>query len=267
MAEVENNKLIMRAKSAEVRLELEKDPDNPQLWYKLGMAVAEEEGLEAAIDLYSQALVLNPFSALLYFGRGRRQIGLRKYLLCIADMTMAQRLEPHSFHNWYYRAIARYLNDDFEGAIQDLNECHKYTRAEEKYPLYVWLFRAHWDGGQKDKARTLLDSIETDLIPSRMDYGYRRQIQLLKGDIKAEDMIDLEDLEAHSLVKQAGMDYEARLQLEVESMTYSLYTYYNYVGEQDKANESLLKIAAFKPSAAFGYLAGTAEAKKRGLIS
>ncbi len=265
-SEVENNKLLMRANSENVRSKLKDDPDNPDLWNELGMAVAEEEGLEAAIDIYSEALVLNPFSALLYFGRGRRQIGLRKYIRCIADMTMAIRIEPDSFTHWYYRAIPRYLDKDYEAAAADLRECFKYTTDNEKYPVYVWLFRCYLDSGQRELAEKLLAEVDYSLIPHRMDYGYRREMQLFNGMIKPEELIDLEDLEKNSLIKQEGIDYDSRLRLEIESMTYGLFTYYDYIGDEIKANETLLEIASFEPSAAFGYLAGTATAKERGLI-
>ena len=253
-------KLVLRANSTEVKERLKESPTDPELWYQLGMALNEEQGEDASIEALSQGLVYNPFSAQLYFGRGRRFIKKRCYWHCIADMTMAIRLQPEVWNYFYYRAVAENLNGQTEDAIADFMECFKQTEPCEQYPLVDWLFLCCLDQNNRERAKEMLDLIDANIIPPAMDYAYRRRVQLYKGIVTPEEFIDVEHIKSHCL------QLPNRVQLEIETLTFGLFVYYNYIDDQEKANETLLKIASFKPSAAFGYLKGTAIARERGLI-
>lgn len=259
-------KLLNFKTSEEILREMQEGPHTPELWYDLGMAIADEKGLEAAIEVFSQGLIEFPFSDVLYFARGRRCIGLRKYILAIADATMALRLNPYPFSHWYYRALPRYLNHDYSEAISDLMQCLRILDDDEKYPVYVWLFRCYVESGQFDKAQALLDSVDTSIPTNRMDYGYRREFQLFKREVTPENLIDIDDIEKHSLVNEEGIDHDARMRLEIESITFALFTYYTFYGDEAKANEALKKMMSFEPSAAFSYLSARGFAEERQLI-
>ena len=255
-------KMLMTPDLEESKSALAQDPENPELWYQLGMAVGVKEGAEASIDVFSQGLIYNPFNAPLYFGRGRKNIGLRKYWRAIADATMAIRLEPDIWTYWYYRAVPRNLAGDAKGALEDFMQCYRMTPENERYPLIDWMFLCCLDMGDREKAKEILNLIDTSVEPSHcMDYAYRRRVRLYKGEIKPEEMIDDEDIMKHAYVTQPG-----RVQLEHETLTFGLFAYYTYIGETEKANETLQAIAALEPSAAFGYLKGTGIARQRGLI-
>lgn len=256
----ERNKLIMRANSADVYKELEEDPHNPELWFKLGMALADEKGADAGIDAFSQGLVYNPFNAGLYFGRGRKNIGLGNYWRSIADTTMAIRLEPEKWNHWYYRGVTNNLNGCYKEAIADFEQCLLLVGPEEYYPLIDWLFQCYVDLGQMDKAKATLDRIDTSVVPPTMDNGYRRRVQLYKGEVTPDEFIDVEEIE-RTCLKLPG-----RVELEVTSLTLGLYVYYTYKGETEKANEVLRQLPNMKPAAAFAVIKGTQLAKQRGLI-
>jgi tetratricopeptide (TPR) repeat protein len=255
-------RLVMRAKSADVLAAMGNDQSSdPELWYRLGVAYGEEKGPEAAIEAFSEGLVQNPFNSLLYFGRGRKNIGLKNFWRSISDFTMAIRLEPEIWNNGYYRAVSYNLNGYPREAISDFRQCLALTDPEDWYPLADWIFLSYVvDMGQMDKARESLDLIDLSVIPPQMDYAYRRRIQLYKGFMAPEDFIDPEHIKTH-MIEQPD-----RLELEIKTLTFGLFVYYTYVGQTEKANEQLLKIAHTKPSAAFGYIKAMSLARVRGLV-
>ena len=255
-------KMLMTPDLEESKASLAQDPENPDLWYQYAMAVGLVDGPEASIDAFSQGLVYNPFNAPLYFGRGRKNIGLRKFWRAISDATMAIRLEPDIWTFWYYRAVPRNLAGDAKGALEDFMQCYRMTPDNEHYPLVDWMFLCALDMGDKEKAKEVLDLIDTSMEPHHcMDYSYRRRVKLYKGEITPEELIDDEDIMKNDYSVQPG-----RLQLAHETLTFGLFAYYTYIGETEKANETLKKIVAFPPSAAFGYLKGSGIARERGLI-
>ena len=254
-------KLLLTANSADVREQLKDDPTNPDLWYKMGTALSAEEGHEAGIDAYSQGLVYNPFNASLYFGRGRKNIGLRHYWRCISDTTMAIRIQPELWSHWYYRAVAYNLNGNHVEATADFMQCYNITEPEEHYPMVDWLFLCALDMDDKEKAREVLDLIDVSVIPPTMDYAYRRRVMLYKGVVSPDEFIDVEH------IKKNCLPLPNRVELEIETLTFGLYAYYTFMGNTEKANEVLLRIVKFKPSAAFGYIKGIDIAQKRGLIN
>ena len=256
-------KMLMTPDLEQSKAALKEDPENPELWYQLGMAVGNAEGAEASIDVFSRGLAISPFNAPLYFGRGRKNIGLRKYDRAIADATMAIRLEPDIWTYWYYRAVPRNLSGDAKGALEDFMQCFRMTPENEHYPLVDWMFLCCLDMGDMEKAKEILNLIDTSVEPHHcMDYAYRRRVRLYKGEINPEDMIDEQDILQNAYITQPG-----RMQLETETLTFGLFAYYTYTGNTEKANETLKTIASFKPSAAFGYLKGSAIARERGLLA
>ena len=54
-------KLMMRPDVAQTRQKLEKAPDDPDLWYELGMALSNAGDNEAAVDAFSKGISLAPF--------------------------------------------------------------------------------------------------------------------------------------------------------------------------------------------------------------
>lgn len=259
--EEHRNLLLTSYTAAEIRKQLEDDAEDPMLWYKLGNAVSDEEGAEAGIEIYSQGLLYNPFDAWLHFGRGRKNIGLLRFERCIADVNLAIRFHPEVWNFWYYRAVANNLAGNSQAAVDDFMHCFKLSTPEEQYPLVDWMFLSYLDMGDKQKAKEVLELIDHNVMPPTMDYAYRRRVMLYKGVITPEEFIDLEHIKANTL------DKPGRVELEVQTLTFGLFAYYDYIGDTEKANEVLLRITTFPPSAAFGCLKGNAIARKRGLIA
>ncbi len=255
-------KLLMTADVEESKAALQADPYNPDCWYQLGVATGKQDGLEASIDVFSQGLIQCPFSAPLYFGRGRKYIGLRNYWRAVADATMAIRIEPDIWTYWYYRAVPRNLAGDAAGALEDFSQCFRMTPDNEHYPIIDWMFLCALDMGDTVRAKEILDMMDTATEPHHcMDYAYRRRVRLYKGEVRPEELIDEADIRKNAFMEQPG-----RMQLERETLTFGLFAYYTYIGNNEMANATLKTIMDFEPSVVFGYLKGSDIARRRGLV-
>jgi tetratricopeptide (TPR) repeat protein len=259
----QRRKLLLRSDPSEVREKLKSDLTNPELWYELGMAISDTKGPQAGIEAFSEGLKYCPFDASLYFGRGRKNIGLRRYWRCIADITVAIRIQPEFWNHWYYRGIAHHLNGSYENAIRDLRECFPLTNPEEYYPMADWIFLSHLAMGDKAAAVKSLEIIECSVIPPTMDFGYRRSVMLYKGLIKPENFLNEDEIRENSLAKSGTIP--GRLELEMMSISFGLYAFYELHGETEKANNVIRSILRYPKSPAFAYIKADDIAKSRGL--
>lgn len=117
---------------------LEPDQDTPQKMGNLTLQPTEEEiaesqakrseavsafvekDYEKAIQLYTEAIVLNPQAALLYAKRGQVFLILNKPNACIRDCDRAIELNPDSAAAHKFRGRAYHLLGKFEEAANDL---------------------------------------------------------------------------------------------------------------------------------------------------
>ena len=253
-------KLLMKPKLEVALSDLNQDRSNPDFWYAYGMALAELGKSEDVIDAFSQGLIQNPFNATLYFGRGRKYIGNQKYWMALADLTMATRLDPSIYSFWYYRGVVNNLNGCFKDAITDFECAMETTELYERYGLIDWLFTTYVEMGDKQKATEILDTIPDDLTPPKMHYGYKRRVQLYKGIIPPEEFIDIEEIKEKCVVQ------ENRVALEIATLLFGLYVYYAYIGDDAKADETLIKLMDNPYPNSFASIKGQVAARKRNLI-
>lgn len=253
-------KLLVKPNLDEAKKELDNNFDNPDLWYNYGMAVADSGDIEKSIETFSEGISKHPFSAILYFGRGRKYMGLKKYSHAISDFTMPIRLDPEVYSFWYYRAVANNLSGNYKEAIKDFESAMEQTEQWERYGLIDWIFTSYVELGDMAKAKEVVDSMPGDLDAPQMHYGYKRRVQLYKGLITPDKFIDIEDIKAHAVVQ------ENRLALEVATLLFGLYIYYIYKNDQKNADATLLKLMDNPYPGAFGSLKGEVAARKRGLI-
>lgn len=86
-------------------------------------ASAFSEGLyPEALSLYTNAIKLNPTSALLFAKRGQVQLKLSKPNACIRDCTHALKLNPDSAAAYKFRGRAFRLLGKWEEAAKDLRQ-------------------------------------------------------------------------------------------------------------------------------------------------
>lgn len=255
--EAMRERLLRRPGTEEARLALEKDETDPLLWYDYAMSLSDSD---EAIDAFSQGLIHFPFDSLLRFGRGRKYLSSGRYKMALADFTMAIRIEPEIYSHWYYRAMTNNLAGNQDAALADYAEACQHTQQWEQYGLVYWMFVMAVEKGDRKQAEAIAAAMPGDLKEPQMHYGYKRNVQLFKGIISPEAFIDEEDIRAHMV------DQDDRFTLEMVSLLYGLYVYYDFVDDQEKANATLLRLLKYPYPGAFGYIKANKAAKDRGLI-
>lgn len=128
---------------------IEPDTDAPQKMGNLTLQPTEEEiaesqakrseavsafiekDYEKAIELYTEAIILNPQAALLYAKRGQIFLILNKPNACIRDCDRALELNPDSAAAHKFRGRANYLLGKFEEAANDLRLACKFVFDEQ----------------------------------------------------------------------------------------------------------------------------------------
>ncbi|KAJ8668296.1 hypothetical protein QAD02_009959 [Eretmocerus hayati] len=90
-----------------------------------------ETDYEKAIQLYTEAILLNPQASLLYAKRGQVYILLKKPNACIRDCDRAIELNPDSAAAHKFRGRANQLLGKWEEAANDLRKACKYDFDEQ----------------------------------------------------------------------------------------------------------------------------------------
>ncbi|XP_055712069.1 hsc70-interacting protein 1-like isoform X2 [Phlebotomus papatasi] len=94
-------------------------------------AAYSEQKYDEAIDLYTQAILLNPGNALFYAKRGQAFLKLVKPNACIRDCNRALQLNCDSAAAYKFRGRANRLLGNWEDAAMDLRQACKIDYDEE----------------------------------------------------------------------------------------------------------------------------------------
>ncbi|XP_059618636.1 hsc70-interacting protein 1-like [Phlebotomus argentipes] len=94
-------------------------------------AAYSEQKYDEAIDLYTQAILLNPGNALFYAKRGQAFLKLVKPNACIRDCDRALQLNCDSAAAYKFRGRANRLLGNWEEAARDLRQACKIDYDEE----------------------------------------------------------------------------------------------------------------------------------------
>ncbi|KAJ6411202.1 hypothetical protein OIU84_007876 [Salix udensis] len=95
------------------------------------MDAISEGKLEEAIDHITEAIMLNPTSAILYATRGSVFVKLKKPHAAIRDADAALAINPDSAKGYKVRGIARAMLGQWEQAATDLREVSKLDYDDE----------------------------------------------------------------------------------------------------------------------------------------
>ena len=255
-----HHKLMMRPELDKVRAALAESPDDPDLWYELGMALSNAGDNEAAIDAFSHGLILAPFDAFLHFGRGRKLNAAGHFWQAIADLTLATRLDATEWTFLYYRATSYSLKGMYEEACEDFKGCLRIADPNEGCAMVHWLYTTYLlELHDPKRAQEALSLIPARVSPPQMDYGYHRCFLLYTGQVSKEAFVDIPEMEQKCL-KTPG-----RIELELNTMYYGLFAYCVATGDEAGADEALKKLLKIAVPQAFGYQKALAFARQRGL--
>ncbi|PNF21335.1 hypothetical protein B7P43_G02129 [Cryptotermes secundus] len=86
---------------------------------------------QKTVDIYTEAILLNPGSALLYAKRGQCFLKLNKPNACIRDCSRALEINPDNAAAYKFRGRAHRLLGQWEEAVQDLRNACKIDFDEQ----------------------------------------------------------------------------------------------------------------------------------------
>lgn len=241
----------------------EADPDDADaiIWY--GRRTAYTGQYREAIRIYTEGIEKHPDDARMYRHRGHRYISIRMLDEAIADFERAAELvdgqpdevEPDGQPNalniptstlqsniFYHLGLARYLKQDFEGAIAAY---HRGMALRENPDGIVstshWLYMALRRLGRDDDAAAVLEPIHADMevIENQV---YHQLLLMYKGEITPESLLNPGDGSS-----------------ENQATLYGVGNYFQYNGQEQEAREVYDRLMAGGGWAGFGYIAAEAE--------
>jgi len=237
----------------------EKDPENIEniIWYGRRLAYLGE--YNEAIHIYSIGLDKDPDNYKLLRHRGHRYITIRKFDKAIEDLQRAafhsrpakNEIEPDGLPNrlnkplsntkfniWYHLGIAYYLKGNYDKAISSFKQCMEFCDNDDLLVANTnWFYMTYQKIGNKSAAEELLEPINSGMEIIEK-YAYYQLLQMYRGDVLADDLLDKAERENNSLDPTLG---------------YGLANWYLYNGQLEKGKTILDRILLSRQWDAFGY--------------
>ncbi len=233
----------------------------------LGRRTAYLGRYKEAIDLFSRGIELHPRDARFYRHRGHRLLTLRCFAAAAADFEKGLELtagkpdeaEPDGLPNakniptstlqfnlWYHLGLARYLQDDFEGAVAAYRGCMNVSKNPDTVVATThWLYMALQRAGRTGEAEMVLGAVPDD-IEVIEDHDYLKLLHLYLGKTAPEDL-------------EAALGKDAAGGLSDASLGYGLANWHLYNGRKEEAEKLFRRIVAGNQWGSFGYIAAEAE--------
>lgn len=232
----------------ESREKLGDDPENTMLIYELGRLLSNRGDYEESTQAFSKGLVIGPFNAHLYFGRGVVRVNVVRYWEGISDLATAVRIMPEHRSFWYYLVTAKKLHGDYAGSAAAFRRALEASFPEYSYPEVHRLYTVYLlELNDPESARKALCAIPDYCECPKNDYAFRRNAILYNWLIEESEFINMEDLE-RSTVKQGNRAY-----LELNTMYYGPYVCAKKNGDEELMNPALRKIMMVAVPKAFGF--------------
>ncbi len=194
--------------------ERDENPDDPEAWIWVGRHEAYLGEYRAAVETFTEGWERFPDDARFLRHRGHRLLTLRDFEGARADLShgieiagdrMAE-IEPDGLPNplgiplttlgfnlWYHRALAEYLDGDFDEALRSWEATLEVSdnpdlQVASRYWLYLTAARL----GDMDAARQAAAPIDesTEVIENG---SYRDLLLLFRGARSVEDVLDPEE--------------------------------------------------------------------------
>jgi len=163
----------------------QKNPQDYQLWFLLGVC---HDGLAqdaAAASCYSTCIALSPTSHQAHFNRGLARHKQQDYAGAIDDFNRVIHLQPEMAEAYTNRALARQRKRDFADAVADLGKALEFGADRARIHLLRSVVRQESgdvDGAKKDLAEGLRSQPDDEL--GWVTRGWARlKSQDLKGAI------------------------------------------------------------------------------------
>ncbi|MBQ3132460.1 MAG: hypothetical protein IJC24_07100 [Clostridia bacterium] len=140
------------------KADVAKSPTDPALWYKLGLAYAEQDLYLEAEEAMSEAVSYQAFYTDAYLAKGDYQMRIGRYDEAAADLSMAAHLNPESAKAWKLYGIALFLCGEYARACRALEVAYVKCSCSEVSLWYsLALLKAGNAAKSKDVAATVAD--------------------------------------------------------------------------------------------------------------
>jgi tetratricopeptide (TPR) repeat protein len=257
----EQEKLLEQA-----RADLEARPGDADAMIWEGRRNAYLGRYQAAIEIYTEGLALHPNDARFLRHRGHRYITTRRLEDAVRDLERASEMTrgrsdeverdglPNEFNIptstlqsniGYHLGLARYLQGDFEGALDAYRACMEVSKNPDMLSATShWLYMTLRRLGRDDEARTVLEPIHADMKILE-NHAYHRLLLMYRGEADAETLL------AAAEEGENGVGFA--------STAYGVGNWYFSNGDGDRAREIFARIVETDSWAAFGYIAAEAE--------
>lgn len=252
----------------EARAAYEASPDDPDALIWLGRRTAYLSRYREAIEVYTEGIAKHPEDPRMYRHRGHRFISTRLFDRAIADLQHASELiagrddeiepdgQPNSrntptstLHSniWYHLGLARYLQGDFEGALDAYRRCMEVSRNPDMLVATShWLYMTLRRLGADAEATAVLEPIHADLDVIE-NQSYHRLLLMYKGELEPDSLW--------------GSEGDA---LGNATVGYGIGNWHLYNGRPEEGLEIFRRVLDTGQWAAFGYLAAEAELSRLG---
>lgn len=264
----------LEADLAEAREALAHDPNNPDKIVWVGRRLGYLWRMNESIAVFTDGIAKHPNFAPLYRHRGHRYISVRRFAKAEADLAKAARIiegqsdqiEPDgmpnalnipltttAFNVWYHLGLARYLQGDFEGALEAYRETLKFSREHDDNLVATldWMYMALRRLGRRADAESALAPIHADMNIIE-NHAYHRRLLMYKRELEPDDLLDTSTADPLAWATQG----------------YGVGNWYLCNGQTEQAREVFERVVAGNYWPAFGFIAAEVElARQRELGS
>ncbi len=91
-------------------------------YYQQGLAKAQAQDYQGAIEDFQMALIANPAAAAVYYRRGLVYFDLGDNLNAVSDYTKSIELQPQQRDAYYGRSLVRLILKNLSGALADIDQ-------------------------------------------------------------------------------------------------------------------------------------------------
>jgi tetratricopeptide (TPR) repeat protein len=151
--------------------------NNPDIYYKRGLALYNLGNYEEAISDYSQVINLNSQYYKAYNQMGNARFKLEDYEGAMGDYSQAIIVNPDDAIAYRNRAYTRYYIGDYEGALEDYTQAIKINPNDESIDIASEKFSSFLRDRSQFQERIQRKQEARNQIHSQGEYVYRQSAQ------------------------------------------------------------------------------------------
>lgn len=122
---------------------------DPEDYIEQGLEYSLQAEYRSAVKAYSEAIHLNPYAALAYYGRGYCHAAMKNYDAGVRDFIQGIQLDRRLLEEYAPYVSAAYRgrhhsflqSEQYDLAIADMSEAIRLQPLSEKFPGYNWYLR------------------------------------------------------------------------------------------------------------------------------